>query len=170
MKDLVFSFYTNLKDYDEPEVDAINEVMEDGIYSNNPKWRDTPVERDIETDTVSGSQKQTRSKYISTNALKLADFKCEADPEGHTSFLRKNGIRYTEPHHLIPLLKWKDFEYSLDIEQNIVSLFSECHNLLHYGRFEDKLMILHDFYVQRVEALAKAGIHITLDLLVEYYR
>ena len=32
--------------------------MEDVIYSNNPAWRDTPVERDIETDTVSGSQKQ----------------------------------------------------------------------------------------------------------------
>lgn len=111
-----------------------------------------------------------RSKYIAANALKLADFKCEAVPEGHTSFLLKNGIRYTELHHLIPLSKWKDFNYSLDIEQNIVSLFSECHNLLHYGRIEDKLTILHDFYVQRVEALAKADIQITLDQLVEYYR
>lgn len=42
--------------------------------------------------------------------------------------------------------------------QNIVSLCSHCHNLLHYGRFEDKKPILEKLYNERKEALKECGI------------
>lgn len=38
-----------------------------------------------------------------------------------------------EPHHLIPLQYHEEFEWSLDVEANVVSLCSECHNQIHYG-------------------------------------
>ncbi len=34
---------------------------------------------------------------------------------------------------MIPISKYKDYNYSLDVMENIVSLCSHCHNLLHYG-------------------------------------
>ncbi|MBP5362507.1 MAG: hypothetical protein J6Y71_05725 [Ruminococcus sp.] len=70
----------------------------------------------------------------------------------------------------MPLSKYQDFDYSLDVMENIVSLCSHCHNLLHYGRFEDKLVILKKLYNERKDALEKCGLHITFDELAEYYR
>ncbi|MFQ9597646.1 MAG: HNH endonuclease [Streptococcus sp.] len=59
---------------------------------------------------------------------------CEVD-NSHFVFKRRNSSdNYTEPHHLIPLSTYRDFPgIDLDREQNIVSLCSNCHNMLHYG-------------------------------------
>ena len=86
------------------------------------------------------------------------------------TFLRKNGNPYTEPHHLIPISKYRDFEYSVDVMENIVSLCSHCHNLLHYGRFEDKVPILEKLYKERKDALHTCGLDLTLEQLKSYYK
>ena len=84
---------------------------------------------------------------------------------------RKDGkYEYTEPHHLIPLSKYKDFKYSLDITANIISLCSHCHNLLHYGRLEDKMIILEKLYNERKDSLSKKGISISFEQLLNYYK
>lgn len=57
----------------------------------------------------------------------------------------------TEPYHLIPISKYKDFDYkncSLDTMENIVSICSHCHNLLHYGKFEDKNLFLKNYLMK----------------------
>jgi 5-methylcytosine-specific restriction protein A len=51
-----------------------------------------------------------------------------------------------------------------------VSLCSHCHNLLHYGRFEDKEPILEKLYEERKEALSKCGLNVTLEQLKLYYK
>ena len=73
-----------------------------------------------------------RDVKIAADALKRAGYVCEVDPSDRI-FIRKNGKGYTEPHHLIPISKYKDYNYSLDVMENIVSLCSHCHNLLHMG-------------------------------------
>ena len=88
-------------------------------------------------------------------------------------FERKSGKGYTEPHHLIPISKYRDFDYkkcSLDVMENIVSLCSHCHNLLHYGKYEDKEPILKKLYDERKNALAKVELDITFDKLTKYYK
>ncbi|WP_432518406.1 HNH endonuclease [Staphylococcus aureus] len=83
-------------------------------------------------------------------------------------FERKSGKGYTEPHHLIPISKYKDFDYkncSLDTMENIVSLCSHCHNLLHYGKSEDKKPILEKLFNERKKALSAVGLDITLEKL-----
>lgn len=93
---------------------------------------------------------------------------CEAD-NSHFVFRRKNSnTNYTEPHHLVPLSASKDFpDVDLDREQNVVSLCSNCHNLLHYGADIDGLLTL--LYNQRKELLAAVGIVLTYDQLRKYY-
>lgn len=109
-----------------------------------------------------------RSKKVAFNALKKANFYCEVD-KTHKVFIRKNSnINYTEPHHLIPLSAQKDFpDTNIDREQNIVSLCSHCHNLLHYGADIDS--ILKPLFSQRSELLRKIGISITYETLRKYY-
>ncbi|WP_033167123.1 HNH endonuclease [Clostridium sp. KNHs205] len=109
-----------------------------------------------------------RKQYESKNALRRAQYLCEVD-NSHFVFKRRNSPNnYTEPHHLIPLSAYRDFPgIDLDREQNIVSLCSNCHNLLHYGSaYKD---VLHDLYQQRKELLEEIGITISFEQLLSYY-
>jgi 5-methylcytosine-specific restriction endonuclease McrA len=114
-----------------------------------------------------GGLNYLRDKSNSARALKRANFKCEIDPT-HTTFLRKSGIcEYTEPHHLIPMSKQNSFRYSLDVEANIVSLCSNCHNHIHYGLGSERLIV--QLYNARIKELFDAGITLTLDDLKKIY-
>ena len=84
--------------------------------------------------TRNGIKTYPRNRSVAMNALAHAQYSCEMD-SNHPVFIRRNmNINYTEPHHLV-LMAYSDlFNVSLDVEENIVSLCSNCHNQLHYGR------------------------------------
>lgn len=115
------------------------------------------------------SLKVIRDLKVSYNALKIANFKCECD-NFHKCFIRKNvNIPYTEGHHIIPLKFQDRFEVNLDVEANIVSLCSNCHNQLHYGKeYSDILRKI--FTKERQERLKKCGIDISLEQLIKIYQ
>lgn len=109
----------------------------------------------------------TRNRQVAMNALIDAGNVCEVNSK-HKLFKRKNSnINYTEPHHLVPMAYSDDFGVSLDIEENIISLCSHCHNHLHYGR--DIEGILQKLYDSRKELLSSAGISLSFDHLLSYY-
>ncbi len=110
-----------------------------------------------------------RSKTVSRNALIKAGCLCEVDNK-HPVFKRKNSnMNYTEPHHIIPVYAFADFpDVDLDREQNVVSLCSHCHNLLHYGSEID--YVLKPLYEQRKELLKSIGLEITYEDLKKYYK
>ena len=109
-----------------------------------------------------------RDKQTSLNALNHAHYKCEYDNE-HVCFMRRDGITpYTEAHHLIPMKFQEEYNVSIDIEENIVSLCSHCHNEIHYGMNAKKLIT--KLYNDRIELLRKKGIKITLNKLLSYYK
>lgn len=116
---------------------------------------------------VNGISVYNRSKKVAFNALLRAAFKCEID-KNHQSFIRKNSNqRYMEPHHLVPLAYSHEFDISLDVEENIVSLCSNCHNQLHYGKDSKELLI--KLYQERKELLKSVGIDISLEEILQMY-
>lgn len=135
--------------------------------SSNPfEYNNTP-EKPREKSKYS-SYVYPRSKKVAFNALKKAQFLCEVDPSHDVFVRRKSETTYTEPHHLIPLSAQEDFPgTNLDREQNIVSLCSYCHNMLHYGK--DFRIILKPLFENRKELLEKIGIVITYEQLESYY-
>lgn len=100
-------------------------------------------------------------------ALKRADYQCEFDT-GHICFARKNGLPYTEVHHLIPLAFHEKFSNSLDVPANIVSLCSSCHNEIHYGK--DAKRLIDRLFESRKAGLAQAGLEITKERLLSMYK
>lgn len=58
--------------------------------------------------------------------------------------------------------------YSLDVEANIVSLCSNCHNKIHYGQNAAELVT--KLYELRKSELEKCNINISLDELLELYK
>lgn len=120
------------------------------------------------THKTSDGSKYVRNPQIVYNAIKLANYDCEVSSQ-HKSFIRKNNKKkYTEGHHLIPLKYSNKFKYNLDVEANVVSLCSDCHNFLHYGNFPDE--ILKMLFYKRKKRLEDCGIYIKLDDLIEMYR
>lgn len=114
-----------------------------------------------------GIKTYIRDRKVAMNALKKANHKCEVDSE-HEVFLRRNvEVGYTESHHLVPMAYSDIFDVSLDVEENMVSLCSHCHNLLHYGK--DFERVLEKLYYERVNHLNKVGIYISFDQLREMY-
>ncbi len=158
-------------EYELLEKEEINSIVDNIRNDAIPvsEWKATREPQEVTTSSKTGRQIPKRKPECAVGALTHANFKCEYDDQ-HKTFIRKNGNPYTEPHHLIPISKYRDFQFSVDIMQNIVSLCSHCHNLLHYGRFEDKKPILEKLYNERKEALKECGIEITLEQLEAYYR
>lgn len=134
---------------------------EDIYYLNAPK---------LKSSKYKSSQEITidRDVRVAVNVLKLANHCCEYNRE-HKSFNRKkDGLPYMEAHHLIPMKYSDDFEYSLDIEENVVSLCSHCHNQIHYG--EEWEQILKGLYEQRKDMLKEVGLTISYERLKDYYK
>lgn len=156
-------------EYDEIEKASINKLVEDNVINNIKGWPGIREPQAMMISSETGKEKPKREAERAASALEYAGFICEYNNSDRV-FLRKNGIPYTEPHHLIPISKYRDFKFSLDVMENIVSLCSHCHNLLHYGRIEDKLPILTKLYSERKDALLICGIDISFDQLVSYYK
>jgi len=68
---------------------------------------------------------------------------------------------------LIPMAYTDKFKFSLDVEENIISLCSNCHNQLHYGKGTE--ILLKKLYDDRKEILLKVGIEISFEELVAMY-
>lgn len=129
-------------------------------YDNSPK--EAPIIKERKQYTY--PRKQAEAK----KALERAKCLCEVDCN-HFVFKRRNSQNnYTEPHHLVPLSAYRNFQgIDLDRQQNIVSLCSNCHNLLHYG--EEYKDVLYTLYIQRKPLLEQIGINISFEKLLSYY-
>ena len=115
-----------------------------------------------------GRKAYPRSKEVVSNAILFAKAKCEAECSNEL-FYRKDGITtYTEAHHLIPLSYQDYFEFSLDVEANVISLCPMCHRLLHYGMKTDEL--LRKLHEERKTRLKNCSIDISYEELLLMYR
>jgi len=155
-------------EYDQIEKNEIDNLV-GSSGDKKPEWNNKKTKQETITSLTTGREKPKRDTQVAVDALAHAEYVCEFD-ETHRTFIRKNGKPYTEPHHLIPISKYRDFEYGVDRMQNIVSLCSHCHNLLHYGRLEDKLPVLKKLYDARKDALRDIGLDLTFEQLMNYYK
>lgn len=135
----------------------------------SPTYNEAPKEK---ADLILDSSKKgiyPRDKAVAANALTLANFQCEVDIT-HPSFTRRTlNNNYTEAHHLVPLENHEEFSYSLDVEENVVSLCSNCHNCIHYGVNSEREILIQTLYEKRKDMLKKVGIDITFKQLKELY-
>ena len=151
------------------ETQSIDAVFESGRLPLSPtrKGQKKPIETILSSTTNRAVPKRDAS--VAINALCIANHKCEVNPSHKTFIRKKTTIPYMESHHLIPISRFRDFNYSIDVEENIVSLCPNCHRLLHHGKMSEKEPILRSLLLQRIAGLKQCGISITLDKLKEYY-
>lgn len=141
--------------------DLVNAYVDEEVsYPSQPQPKPEPK-------LTEKGMSYARDKQTAIKALTRANFKCEIDST-HPSFIRRRAnVEYTEPHHLIPMAKQDEFDYSLDVTANIVSLCSNCHNQIHYGIDYEKM--IEKLYLHRNSELSKAGIFVELETLKTFY-
>lgn len=121
----------------------------------------------LEGTTEKRGEAYRRDRAVVENALYASGYTCEGMC-GCDLFIRQDGKNnYTEGHHLIPLSFQPLFEYSLDVEANVVSLCPRCHRLLHYG--QDKSQLLLTLYEKRIARLRMCRIAISYEKLLLLY-
>ena len=151
------SFHTRTDVAEEADIHIIKAAQ---AYEDAPVAKCAPGEKPVFA--------YSRNPQVVFNALHNAECKCELDCNTEL-FLRKNSqLNYTEGHHLIPLCYQNDFEYSLDVEANVVSLCPNCHRRLHYG--DDVSELVRELYESRKDRLKKCGIEISFVQLLLMYR
>jgi 5-methylcytosine-specific restriction protein A len=120
------------------------------------------------------SEKKTsswsRDSDISFTALTNASFKCENNIIHETFISAKTGHQFVEAHHLIPMEFQNDFENSLDVPENIISLCPNCHRGFHLAEESYRNNIVLKFHNKRRERLDDRGIYVSSDKLLSFYK
>ncbi|MBZ5753046.1 HNH endonuclease [Metabacillus rhizolycopersici] len=129
------------------------------------KPKDKPNHRSVNNKKV-----WSRNPKYASEVVVDADYLCEFDNQ-HKHFISKfNGKNYVEAHHLIPMQYQEQFNNSIDIHANIVSVCLVCHKKIHHGLFEEKKEIIDKLFNSRRERLIRSGINISLKELYSYYQ
>ena len=153
-----------LIEWNNNDIDDVDDIIAKIPFK--PHYDDDDNKLPIRT-TISNREIIIRRKASMAIALNRANYNCEVDAK-HPSFIRKSNLKnYTEAHHLIPLEYQSEFNHSLDIPDNIVSLCSNCHNQLHYGIYKEN--ILRKLYEERKDKLKKNKIEISFEQLCKFY-
>lgn len=113
--------------------------------------------------------KYSRSNEVAANALSFAQYKCEIDNNHVTFVSRRSGKSYVEAHHLIPISFSEEFNFSLDVEANIVSLCPNCHRKIHCGLEYEIKELIEILYFRRINQLNKCGLPIGMQQLYLWY-
>jgi 5-methylcytosine-specific restriction protein A len=111
-----------------------------------------------------------RDADIAYTALSAANFKCENNPLHETFISARTNHQFVEAHHLIPMEFQKDFENSLDVPENIISICPNCHRGFHLGEQNYRNELINKFHERRNPKLVARGINIELNKLLEYYK
>lgn len=114
-------------------------------------------------------EKAPTSKTIKDKAKYQANYLCELemglnDDEKNRLFIeRSTNKNYVEGHHLIPMEYAKMFNYSLDVEANVICLCPSCHRLLHHGLNEERRVFIEKLYSNRIKRLESCKLDETID-------
>jgi len=150
------------------EEDEYQSVVEQIDIDSIPLIEDLPHEK-IASNHNSKTNRWKRNYIKAKNAIVQSGYLCEYD-RTHLFFKSNRTKRnYVEAHHLIPMEFQEMFDYSLDVEGNIVSLCPLCHKTVHHATLEEKVLILEKLYNERKSRLSKCKIDIEFEELLALY-
>ena len=157
--DLFFAYYEAVGDglIDENERTISSKDSSDDL--DETEIVDIPVAKQSPVYDFKGNKHYPRDKRKKEKALKRAEYLCEYDNSHFSFWTRNNETKmYVEAHHLIPLNESDEFEVSLDVEANIVSLCPNCHKKIHYGTVEERTKMFRELVNKRADRLRKCEI------------
>lgn len=176
--------YTPFSIHDKP--DTIKKKLSDifQIIENKNILQELEVEALLEDETdyivpIKSTKSIARKSGIKEQVFRAYDYKCffenheSQDMQGWHDlayFYKKDGMRYIEAHHLIPMKNSRFFTTSLDVAENILPLCPNCHRKIHHATDSDIKDMLDKAYVGiKEDDFIKKGIFISKHKLYDFY-
>lgn len=153
-----------------PEALSEEEVFQEAIQK--PKQVTLPTGCISKPNPKEGSSSKSRwgrDASISAAALDSAEHRCEIDPHHRTFISNRSHLNYVEAHHFVPLEFQDEFEFSLDVPENILALCPNCHRQFHHATAAFKKPLIERCYERRKELLHSRGIALTLNKVLSLY-
>ncbi len=76
---------------------------------------------------------------------------------------------YIEVHHFIPREFRNNFENSVDVLANYITLCPHCHRMIHLATDRERVNIIRYIYNQRKDRLKNCGIEVEFEDLLNFY-
>ncbi len=128
----------------------------------------TPQERPEYTEER-GRKRWKKSPGIAKASLASANYECQVNPAHRTFTSKATGRNYVEAHHLVPMEFQEQFQWSLDVDANIIPVCPNCHRLLHNATQTETAELLRVLVDKREQALVQRGISPSLERLIRFY-
>jgi len=116
---------------------------------------------------ASSSPAWIRDPEISAAALEYAEHQCENDLTHKTFISEKSNKQFVEAHHLLHMEYQDEFEFSIDVTENIVSLCPNCHRAFHNAESKTRQQLIKKFLNIRITGLNERGITASTEELSE---
>jgi len=120
-----------------------------------------------------GTIKETwkRDPSRAKEALENASYLCQIDSRHHTFKSEVTGKNFVEAHHFIPMKVQGQFESSLDVPGNIISLCPNCHRMIHHAIKKDRMKIVQRLFSNKQiqQSLLDFGINVSLNDVYRFY-
>lgn len=126
----------------------------------------------IDDTTIVGKQ-QLKSIFAMRKkiAREKSGYKCELETyKGCKYFTSKTTKQnYVEVHHFVPREFRNNFENSVDVLANYITLCPHCHRMIHLATDRERVDIIRFIYSQRKERLKRCGLEVQFEDLLSFY-
>lgn len=150
-------------------VQVTEEDYQNSIENAKPRQLKSGPQNVPDKSAGNGTSTWKRLASVARLAIENADFLCENNPDHLTFISKKTERNFVEAHHLIPMEKQDQFDVSLDVPENILSLCPNCHRMFHHAQNAETPKLLSKFYSRQIKGLNERDIYIDLDELVGFY-
>ena len=146
----------------------------DKITIESPKLEesiDIPEPR-IDDTTIVGKQMLKNIFAIRKKiAREKSNYKCELEEyKGCRYFTSKTtNHNYVEVHHFVPREFRNNYENSIDVLANYITLCPHCHKMIHLATDRERIDAIRYIFNQRKDRLESCGLHVELKDLLNYY-
>ncbi len=126
-----------------------------------------------DTSTKNSNILKRTSAILKKKAKERSDYKCELEKIcGCDNFYftsKETNQNYLEIHHFIPREFSNDFERSIEIIDNYITLCPRCHRMIHLATDRERKTLINYIYDNRSKRLEEKGLKITKKEIIRYY-
>lgn len=168
--------YKELKGLVGKDILQIDSVASEDEYqeaiqkSSPPDLPQGPIPRSSQILQGASAARWSRKPAVARVSLDLASYKCEFEFSHETFISDVSGVPFMEAHHLVPMSYQGEFQHSLDVPENIVSLCPNCHRAIHHASLNIRNEIIDRLFNLRRDKLVERGILIDIATLLKCYR
>lgn len=161
-----------VEDIDDSEEETEEEIYDPRTINVDINYSGDRPEPRIDDTTILGKQ-QLRAIFAMRKkiAREKSNYTCELEMlNGCRYFTSKTtNHNYIEVHHFVPREFRNNFENSVDVLANYITLCPHCHRMIHLATDRERVNIIRFIYNQRKDRLKKCGIEVEFEDLLNFY-